>query len=93
MSDNQLSYFEVASGKINRKRGMISGVAVITAGEAKGHGLRVDLTTLEQVKACAEDYVGGLAVRFAQEDHGGGAANIVGNLRNWRIDEIGRAHV
>jgi len=85
---SQLSHFEVASGKINRKRGMISGVAVITAGEAKGHGLRVDLTTLEQVMACAEDYVGGLAVRFAQEDHGGGAANIVGNLRNWRIDAL-----
>jgi hypothetical protein len=83
----QLTYFELASGKIDRRRGVIKGCAVITVGEAKGHGMRVDLTTLEQVKDSAEDYVGGLAVRFAQEDHGGGAANIIGNLRNWRIED------
>jgi hypothetical protein len=87
MTHDKLTYFEVASGKIDRRRGVIKGCAVITVGEAKGHGMRVDLTTLEQVKDCAEEYIGGLAVRFAQEDHGGGAANIIGNLRNWRIED------
>jgi hypothetical protein len=89
---NKVAHFQVAAGRIDRKRGTIYGVAVITAGEAKGHGLRVDMTTLEQVMDCAKNYIGGLAVRFAEEDHGGGAANIVGNLRNWSMDgEVLRA--
>ena len=89
---NKVAHFQVAAGRIDRKRGTIYGVAVITAGEAKGHGLRVDMTTLEQVMDCAKNYIGGLAVRFAEEDHGGGAANIIGNLRNWTIDgEVLRA--
>jgi hypothetical protein len=71
---NKVAHFQVAAGRIDRKRGTIYGVAVITAGEAKGHGMRVDMTTLEQVMDCAKDYIGGLAVRFAEEDHGGGAA-------------------
>jgi hypothetical protein len=82
----QLTYFEIASGKIDRRRGVIKGCAVITVGEAKGHGMRVDLTTLEQVMDCANEYVGGLGVRFAEVDHGGGIANVIGSLRNWRID-------
>ena len=87
MSDN-LIYFTAASGRIDRRRGIIKGCAVVTVGEAKGHDLIADELTLQTVKECAEDYVGGMAVRFAQEDHGGGAANIVGNLRNWRIDAL-----
>jgi hypothetical protein len=86
--NQRIECFVVASGRIDRRRGIIRDVVVITAGEAKGHGMQVDETTLEQVKDCAETYVGGLAVRFAQEDHGGGAANIVGNLRNWRMGTL-----
>jgi hypothetical protein len=86
--NQRIECFVVASGRIDRRRGIIRDVAVITAGEAKGHSMMVDETTLEQVKDCAETYVGGLAVRFAQEDHGGGAANIVGNLRNWRMGAL-----
>jgi len=85
--NSQVTYFEIASGKIDRRKGVIKGCAVITVGEAKGHRMRVDMTTLEQVRDCAEEYVGGVAVRFAQEDHGGGAANIIGNLRNWRVED------
>jgi len=86
--NKRIECFVVASGRIDRRRGIIRDVAVITAGEAKGHNMQVDETTLEQVKDCAETYVGGLAVRYAQEDHGGGAANNVGNLRNWRMGTL-----
>ena len=91
--NKRIECFVVASGRIDRRRGIIRDVAVITAGEAKGHGMQVDETTLEQVKDCADTYVGGLAVRFAQEDHGGGAANIVGNLRNWRFGTLDDSEV
>jgi hypothetical protein len=93
MTQDKLTYFEVASGKIDRRKGVIRGCAVITVGEAKGHGMRVDMTTLEQVMDCAADYVGGLAVRFADEDHGGGAANIVGNLRNFQMGSLDERHM
>lgn len=38
---------------------------------------------LDQLKACAETYAGGLKVKL---DHSGGAGDIVGAIRNFRID-------
>ena len=38
---------------IDRAAGVVRGVSVITIGDAKGHGLQVDETTLAQVQACA----------------------------------------
>jgi uncharacterized protein YyaL (SSP411 family) len=55
---------------------------VITEGRALGHGVNIDATTIEQVKAQAETYSGGLKVKM---DHGGGAADIVGYLTDFRI--------
>jgi len=68
---------------IDAGRGVIRGVSVITAGTAKGHGIQVDLTTLAQVKACAETYANGLKVKM---NHAGGAEDIVGFLSAFRIE-------
>jgi hypothetical protein len=61
---------------------IIEGVSVISVGEAKGHGLFVDRTTLQEVKACAESYAGGVKVNL---DHGAGIKDIVGFCDNFRI--------
>lgn len=69
-------------GQIDESTGVIHDVAVITEGRALGHGVNIDARTIEQVKAQAETYSGGLKVKM---DHGGGAADIVGYLTDFRI--------
>jgi len=61
---------------------VIEGVSIISIGEAKGHGLYVDETTLMEVKECAESYKGGVKVNL---DHGAGIKDIVGFVNNFRI--------
>lgn len=70
-------------GAINAEAGIIEGVSVISEGPALGHGVMIDATTLETVKACSESYSGGLKVKM---NHYSGADAIVGTLRNFRID-------
>lgn len=70
------------SGSIDTTAGVIYGVSVITEGEAKGHGLKIDSTTLSQVKATAANFAGGLKVKM---NHSGGAGDIIGFLKNFRI--------
>jgi hypothetical protein len=75
--------FSALAGEIDSASGIIRGVSVITAGEARGHGLLVDATTLQQVKDAAETYTGGLKVKT---DHYSGFNEIVGTLKNFTID-------
>lgn len=81
-----------AGTAIDAEKGVILGVAVITEGPALGHfdwsgekplPLYADAATLNEVKACAETYAGGLKVKF---NHGSGVADIVGVLKNFRIE-------
>ena len=39
----------VSGSRVDREAGVIRGVAVITEGVAKGHGVKVDAVTLRQV--------------------------------------------
>jgi hypothetical protein len=73
----------VLQGQIDAQAATISDVSVITVGEAKGHGLQIDAQTLVEVKAAAETYAGGLKVKT---DHYTGFNEIVGTLKNFRID-------
>jgi hypothetical protein len=73
----------VASRRVDRESRIIYGVAVITEGVAKGHGMLVDSITLSTVLACAKTYAEGLKVK---EDHGSGVMAAVGILKNLRID-------
>lgn len=75
--------FALLDGTIDAQAATITGVSVITVGEARGHGMQVDEQTLLQVKAAAETYSGGLKVKT---DHYTGFDNIVGTLRNFVID-------
>jgi hypothetical protein len=75
--------FAVLQGQIDAQAATISDVSVITVGEAKGHGMQIDAQTLVEVKAAAETYAGGLKVKT---DHYTGFNEIVGTLKNFRID-------
>jgi hypothetical protein len=75
--------FAVLSGTIDAQAATITDVSVITVGEAKGHGMQIDAQTLVEVKAAAETYAGGLKVKT---DHYTGFNEIVGTLKNFRID-------
>jgi hypothetical protein len=81
----KLTLFAAATGsRVDREAGILRGVSVITAGvEAKGHGIWIDQTSLEMVKAAAETYVDGLQVK---SDHGSGFGEIEGVLRDFVID-------
>lgn len=81
----RITLFAAATGsQVDREAGILRGVSVITAGvEAKGHGIWIDQTSLEMVKAAAETYVDGLQVK---SDHGSGFGEIEGVLRNFQID-------
>lgn len=69
--------------EIDESQLVIRGVSVLTVGEARGHGLRIDAQTLVEVKAAAETYAGGLKVKL---DHYSGFNEIVGALKNFVID-------
>ncbi len=62
--------------------GILCGVAVITEGEAKGHGVFIDGKTLLSVKECANTHTDGVQVK---SNHGTGFDSIVGVLKNFRI--------
>jgi hypothetical protein len=81
----KLTLFAAATGsRVDRESGILRGVSVITAGvEAKGHGIWIDQTSLEMVKAAAETYVDGLQVK---SDHGSGFGEIEGVLRDFVIE-------
>jgi hypothetical protein len=90
---SQIFNFATDAGTaIDAEKGVILGVAVITEGPALGHfdftgekplPLYADAGTLDEVKTCAESYTGGLKVKF---NHGSGVADIVGVLKNFRIE-------
>jgi hypothetical protein len=75
--------FAVAAGRIDAEAGVIRGVSLISEGPALGHGVMVDARTLEQVKAAAEQYEGGLKVKL---DHNSGAGDIIGYVDGLRIE-------
>lgn len=60
---------------------IIRGVSVITAGPARGHGLMVDETTLEQVIRCSKSR----AVKVKMQ-HNTDLSQVVGTLKDFRRD-------
>ena len=70
-------------GLVDAENFTIKGVSVLSVGEALGHDMQIDVTTLEQVKEAAEGYGAGLKVKT---DHFSGFNQIVGTLRNFQID-------
>lgn len=76
-------FFSINDGRVDRVNYTVQGVSIITEGEAKGHDIDIDRTTLEQIASCAEQYKSGLKVKL---DHGSGIEAIVGTIKNFRIE-------
>lgn len=77
------AYLSAFSGKVDRENGVILGVSVITTGQAEGHGITIDDKTLSQVKASGDSFQDGVPVKV---DHGTSFENIVGTIKNFRIE-------
>ncbi len=82
---HEIKVFQAVSGfrAVSSEKRIISGVSVITEGEAIGHDVSIDSKTLRQVKECAEEFMGGVKVKM---DHWTGLNQVVGILRNFVID-------
>jgi hypothetical protein len=69
-------------GSVDRDKGVIKDVALITAGvQARGHDLHVDDTTLEQINKLATE-LGQVPVKW---NHKTGADSVNGYLSNFRV--------
>lgn len=84
-------YFSSLTGlqKIDAEKGVIHGVSVITVGEAQGHGLTIDSTTLSQVRSLATAFPGGVKVRLNHAPDDGtdpDVGAVAGRLVNFSID-------
>jgi hypothetical protein len=71
---------KLTTGTINKEKGIIEGVAVVTQGAAKGHGMLIDQETTASVLRAVKAYSSGVKVKFNPNtfNHGDGA--IVGLL-------------
>lgn len=75
------SSLSLSAGQVDEMNSVLRGVSVVSGGVvARGHGLTVDQTTLNQMQSCAEAK-GTVPVRL---DHRSGAASVVGYLTNFR---------
>ena len=72
----------LAGASVDRDKGVIEGVSLMTTGKARGHDLAVDATTLKQVLACSEE-LGQVPVKW---NHKTGADAVNGFITNFRMD-------
>jgi hypothetical protein len=68
---------------VDAESGVVRGVAVVSEGPAKGHGMYADRKTLESVAACAARYASGVRVKA---EHEGTILDTIGQLRDFRVD-------
>lgn len=74
-------------GGIDKEAGIIYGFSVITKGEARGHGLEIDETTLDQVVELGKKSAVGLKSRFGHPNMSNTAVGtFLGRAKNFRKD-------
>jgi hypothetical protein len=89
MDDITQCFESMAGGVIDREKGIIAGVSVVTIGTAKGHGIKIDRKTLESVKAVADEFKSGVKFRFRHRKSGEYQSVVDetgGVIRNFSID-------
>jgi hypothetical protein len=89
MSVKTKCFSVMTGGKIDREKSIISGVSVVTEGEAKGWGIKIDRKTLETVLTCANEFASGVKVKFRHKQNGEHHSVIdetSGILKNFSID-------
>lgn len=73
-----VSRYNLSGSRIDRENGIIKGVALISLGDARGHGKAVDKQTLESVCECAKSYGDGLRVKFNPNTFTHGVGSLAG---------------
>jgi len=74
-------------GGIDKEAGIIRGFAVVTKGEARGHGLEIDETTLDQVVDLGIKWTIGIKSRFGHPNMSNSAVGtFLGRAKNFRRD-------
>lgn len=80
----------IAGGKIDREKGIISGVSVIKEGVAKGHNLWIDSKSLASVLQVASEFSNGVKVKLKHRSdgvHPSVVDDVCGTLRHFSIDD------
>ena len=76
--------------KVDLKKGIVFGVAVITEGEALGHGVHLEKSFVEDVTAHGNATKKGLKARFGHPNMSSSAiGTYVGRYKNFRTETIG----
>lgn len=70
-------WLELSAAKVDREKGIIHGVSVISQGPAKGHGMNVDELTLSQVHAA----MNGRNLK-TKLNHGRDVRSVIGTMKN-----------
>jgi DNA-binding transcriptional MerR regulator len=77
---------DFAEGKIDKEKGIIYGVSVISTPEAKGHGIKIDRATIESFAAAVE---GKTVKAYYTHDDDNEALDTIGIWKNFQIVEAG----
>ena len=73
------------SGKVDREKNIIFGVAVASVGEAKGHGVLLDTKTLDQIEALGNRSKMGIKSRFGHPNMSSTAlGTFLGRVKNFK---------
>ena len=74
--------------KIDFENGIIHGVAVATAGEAKGHGVYLEQSFINDVAAHGNSKAKGLKARFGHPNMSSSAiGTYIGRYKNFKVDQ------
>jgi len=75
------------TGEIDHERGIIEGVSVCTAGEAKGHDVHLDQEFIETVQKFGSEKKQGLKARFGHPNMCSTAlGTFIGRFKNFKLD-------
>ena len=78
-----LIFFHAIDGRIDEANGIISGVSLITMGNARGHNLEVDETTLNQLKLSLDNTAEpGIKAKL---NHRTGVEAVFGYIKNFHV--------
>jgi hypothetical protein len=79
------TYLKAKAGAVNNEKGIIEGVSVCTAGEAKGHGVSLDSEFIDSVVGFGNEKKQGLKARFGHPNMCSTAlGTFLGRFKNFR---------
>lgn len=99
MTEKTTCFEQLQDARIDRENGIIYGVCVIREGAAKGHGIKIDSTSLETVRDVANEFPNGIKVKLRHREEGEFQSvvdQVCGVIKNFSISgtkAIGNFHI